>query len=110
MKETEKNKKILEAFKINFSERCAVPTPKWRSELMHQIDSLDLNTKPEEIYLRRSEERILRIGWISLAASAAALILFGIFYFHIEKKRQAQDTTKYLYDCITMENKLYRYR
>jgi CRISPR/Cas system-associated protein Csx1 len=110
MKETEKQEKILEAFRLNFSGRSVVPDKNWRSELMQQINNLDMNTDPEEISLRRSEERILRIGWISLAASTAALILFGIFYFHVEKKRQEQDTAKYLYDCITIENKLYRCR
>lgn len=100
--------KVEQAFKVNFTE-CApdcAPSAKWRDNLLAELNGLDSEQAGEELMLRKCEERIWRAGWISFAASLAALLLFSLIYLYFLKQSFSDRAVAHVYNNIMIESEL----
>lgn len=107
MHDSEKIEKVTAAFKLGFTRESdpAEPSAEWRSKLDARLAEL----RPEQdggSPFVRYEKQIWRAGWISFAASMAALLLFCLLNLNSLRQSAVDETLTRLYKNIIVENGL----
>lgn len=99
--------KVAAAFKLGFNRESdpVRPSADWRRKL----DARLAETGPEPAAnppFARYETQIWRAGWISFAASMAAVLLFCLLNVYSQKQSAVDETLSRLYGNIIVENGL----
>jgi len=107
MRDNEKTEKVTAAFRTHFMQRPASvePSAEWRRKLDSRLTDIRLESGGD-LSFARYEKQIWRAGWISFAASMAALLLFSLLNVYAMKQSTVDDAISHLYGNIMVENEL----
>jgi len=107
MHDNEKMKKVTAAFKLRFNRESdpVEPSADWRNKLDVRLAEI----RPEQdggSPFVHYERQIWRAGWISFAASMAALLLFCLLNLYSLRQSSVDKAIRHLYGNIIVENEL----
>lgn len=105
MRDKETIEKTAAVFKLRFDREPGPvpPSAEWRSRLDAELAEIRPEPLPDSPFVRY-ERQIWRAGWISFAASMAALLLFGLFNGYSLKQSAVDETLSRLYGNIIIES------
>jgi len=107
MHDNEKMEKVTAAFKLEFNRESdpVEPSAEWRRKLDIRLAEIRPEQDGDSPFVHY-EKQIWRAGWISFAASMAALLLFCLLNLNSLRQSPVDETLSRLYRNIIVENGL----
>lgn len=105
MRDKETVENVAAVFKLRFARGAepVCPSAEWRSRLDAELAEIRPEPLADSPFVRY-EKQIWRAGWISFAASMAALLLFGLVNVWSLRQSTVDETLSNLYGNIIIES------